>query len=387
MLKFKNGKFVILQVSDPQDLQWVRPAMVKMLDKAYDVMAPDLVIFTGDNILGNHLRDARFGSRKTVKTVEGEKARMKTAIAHICEPVEKRGIPFTMIYGNHDDMNEITKEEQADIFRSYSCCVGVDGSEETTGDAATFALPVFSSDGEKKLFNLWCVDSAWMDKDTGKCHTVVKKKAVDWYLEESERLKEENGGEWLPSIMFQHVPAAGTSRLTERCSENDPGAVREHGKDGSIHYVRLDPAKASGFLGEGISECREDYGQLDAVKKQGDVKAMVFGHDHVNCFEGFVDGVRIIQTPAASFRCYGNSLRGVRVFVLDENSPADFTTYTLSYSDICGTGLAARARYIFDADGEQVKKGALILSAAALAAGTAAAGVKAVKIIDRRREK
>lgn len=70
-LKFKNGKFVILQVSDPQDLQFVRKTMVKMLDKAYDRISPDLVVFTGDNILGNHLRDARFGSRKVILSPRG----------------------------------------------------------------------------------------------------------------------------------------------------------------------------------------------------------------------------------------------------------------------------------------------------------------------------
>ena len=58
-LKFKNGKFTILQVSDPQDLQYVRKTMMKMLDKAYDRVKPDLIVYTGDNVLGNHFRDAR----------------------------------------------------------------------------------------------------------------------------------------------------------------------------------------------------------------------------------------------------------------------------------------------------------------------------------------
>lgn len=56
-----DGRFTILQVSDAQDLHFVRRAMFRMLDAAYDRVRPDLVIFTGDNILGNHLGDARFG--------------------------------------------------------------------------------------------------------------------------------------------------------------------------------------------------------------------------------------------------------------------------------------------------------------------------------------
>ena len=57
-LKFKNGKFTIIQVSDPQDLQYVRKTMMKMLNEAYDRVKPDLIVFTGDNVLGNHFRYA-----------------------------------------------------------------------------------------------------------------------------------------------------------------------------------------------------------------------------------------------------------------------------------------------------------------------------------------
>ena len=86
-----------MQVSDTQDLQFARPAMKKMLDIAYDEVKPDLVVLTGDNILGNHLCDARFGSRKVIQTKEGEYEAMKKAVAHVVEPIEKRGIPFAMI--------------------------------------------------------------------------------------------------------------------------------------------------------------------------------------------------------------------------------------------------------------------------------------------------
>ena len=142
-LKFnKDGKFIIMQVSDTQDLQFVRHTMVRMLNKVYDRIEPDLVVFTGDNILGNHLRDARFGSRKVVHTKAAELQRMKKAISHICQPLEKRSIPFTMIYGNHDDMNMVTKDEQADIYRGYGMCVGLDNPDKAV-DVDTFDLPVY----------------------------------------------------------------------------------------------------------------------------------------------------------------------------------------------------------------------------------------------------
>ena len=88
-LNFNNGKFRILQVSDPQDMHYPRRSMLKMLDKAYDTLNPDLVVFTGDNVLSNHLLDARFGNKKVAEgklkylNVEGVKAQVwKQLIYH-----------------------------------------------------------------------------------------------------------------------------------------------------------------------------------------------------------------------------------------------------------------------------------------------------------------
>lgn len=373
-LKFNSGKFTVLQVSDPQDLQFVRKTMVKMLDAAYDRVNPDLVVFTGDNILGNHLRDARFGSRKVILSPDGEYEAMKTAIHHIAEPVDRRGIPFTMIYGNHDDMNFISKEKQAEIWRGYDSFVGLDDTGDS-GDVATFNLPVMSSDGKKTAFNLWFIDSARLDKAEEKCHTGVKKQAVEWYINKSNLLKEQNGGKPVPSVLFQHIPFSEMTRLNSPCKKDDYGALPLFKKGEPEKYIRLDPAVADGFLGEPIDGCEENNGEFDAIKKQGDVAAAVFGHDHRNNFIAELDGIRIFQSSAASFRCYGNRFRGVRVIEINENEPESVKTYFLTYSELCGNGPVSRLRYIWDADGEGKKKAALIafVSAAAITSATAAA--------------
>ena len=373
-LKFNSGKFTVLQVSDPQDLQFVRKTMVKMLDAAYDRVNPDLVVFTGDNILGNHLRDARFGSRKVILSPDGEYEAMKTAIHHIAEPVDRRGIPFTMIYGNHDDMNFISKEKQAEIWRGYDSFVGLDDSGDS-GDVATFNLPVMSSDGKKTAFNLWFIDSARLNKAEEKCHTGVKKQAVEWYINKSNRLKEQNGGKPVPSVLFQHIPFSEMTHLNSPCKKDDYGALPLFKKGEPEKYIRLDPAVADGFLGEPIDGCEENNGEFDAIKKQGDVAAAVFGHDHRNNFIAELDGIRIFQSSAASFRCYGNRFRGVRVIEINENEPESVKTYFLTYSELCGNGPMSRLRYIWDADGEGKKKAALIafVSAAAITSATAAA--------------
>lgn len=381
----KNGKFVIMQVSDTQDLQFARHAMKKMLNIAYDRVDPDLVVLTGDNILGNHLRDARFGSRKVIKTRDGEYEAMKKAVAHVVEPLEKRSIPFAMIYGNHDDMNWVTKEEQADIYRSYPFNVGLDDPKDGI-DCDTYNIPIYSSDGDKIKYNIWMMDSAGYDKYNDKCYEYVSKAAVDWYVKKSNELKKQNGGKCVDSLMFQHVPFPEAVQLVTECDANDPEVIPFGGNTRDGKRFKIDRSKVKrGVMGEFPACCEENFGQFDAIKKQGDVRAVVFGHDHLNNFEAELDGINIIQTACASFRCYGDRNRGVRVFVLDERDTSKYETYSLNYRDLCGDGLTAELEYIWDADGMFKQKCALIagMGAAAVAIGAAAAvGVK--KIYGRR---
>ena len=368
MLKFKNGKFRIMQVSDPQDLQFVRPTMMRMLNMAYDEYMPDLIVLTGDNILGNHLCDARIGSRLVIKDKKGEAEAMRIAIDKLITPIEERKIPFAMIYGNHDDMNRHTKDEQADYYRSYSCNIGLDAKDET-GDVATYNVPIYSEDGESIKFNLWMLDSAWHDKEQDKCFEDVKPQAIEWYKKKSAQLKEANGGEVVPSLMFQHIPMLETLELIEECDKSYEGAVP--GPDGK--YFKLKD-ECGGFLGEYVSAVSEKTGQMEAIKECGDVKAVVFGHDHQNCFTGVVDGVQFIQTPCTSFRCYGNRRRGVRVFDIDE-ATGNFETFMLTYDDIVGKSLWNDFCYLWDADDMWKKKAALIAGVAGAAVLGIGAGI------------
>lgn len=375
-IKFnKNGKLTIMQVSDPQDLRYVRRAMVNMLDRAYDMVKPDIVLFTGDNILGNHLLDARFGNKKIASGKQATLESMSAAIRHITYPLEKRKIPFAMIYGNHDDMNLVSKEEQANIFRECSMCLPMN-NEDPERDVATYSIPVISSNGKKQLFNIWMLDTAWYDKQENKCFKEIKPSAVEWFKKESERMKKENGDKAMPSLMFLHIPLPITMEIVEKSATPLPNSIgnEEHG------WFKLNPEYGKGFVGELPSILDDDAGLFDAVLECGGVKAIVSGHDHVNSFEATYKGIDLVQTPCASFRCYGNDLRGVRVFELDENNPESYVTYCLTYPELCGNSLEARLSYIWDADDKISEKIGLIAGAAiGVASGIAVAAIKILK--------
>jgi hypothetical protein len=358
----EDGTFHILQVSDPQDLVYTRQAMARMLDEAYDGLRPDLVLFTGDNTLGNHLHDFLFVRIPTVHSSAVTLWRMRRALKGILQPVEDRGIPFAMIYGNHDDMNDVSKAEQFPLYRAYSQCLPMNETDGSV-DCDTYNIPLRTADG-RTAWNLFMLDSAWNDDEGQHCR--IKPETTSWYAQTSDRLRQENGGEAVPSILFLHVPLPQTKGLCKSCEKDAVGAVRDG--DG---YVCLDASKAQGVMGESVSACEDDGGLFDEMRLRGDVRAVVSGHDHLNCFDGESDGVRFIQSGAASFRCYGSRIRGVREFVLHADDPTKFETRYFTYDMLCGTGFSAQLRYFLDADDKIAEKygilGGALLTGAAVA--------------------
>ncbi|MCQ2483800.1 MAG: metallophosphoesterase [Clostridia bacterium] len=356
-LKFNSdGKFIILQVSDAQDMHIPRKGMFKMLNKVYDKVNPDLIVLTGDNILGNHINDAPIGNRQNVKTKKGTLKRMKKALGFLLDPIEKRGIPFAFHYGNHDDRNMISKKEQAEIYGSYDHCIPYENDDETV-DYVNYNVPIYDSKGEKMKYNIWMIDSAGDGENGVGSHEWVKPETLDWYVRKSRELQLENGSPVM-SLMFQHIPVLETVDFFMECDKDDKGAVLNRADN---KYYKLNPEKATGFAFEYPATVEKDFGQLDMLRKRGDVCALVFGHDHLNSFTGELDGVNIVQSPGASFRSYGNMIsRGVRVFEIDENDTSSFRTYTISYFDLFGKKFPSVLRYIFNAD-EYEKIKALII--------------------------
>ena len=329
-LNFKNGKLTIMQISDAQDTQWVRHTMVSMLEKACDKINPDLVVFTGDNILGNHLDDYRFGSGKRNLKRKQEYKILKRALRHVFRIPEERAIPFAVIFGNHDDMNSFTKDEQADIFRAYKMNKGCENTGKLCG---TYRLPVYSSDDSEKLLDLYMIDTAYMDKENDVCVNGVIPETVEWFRKQTAVAAQEGDAN---ALMFMHIP------LQEVCEFVD---VDEENRQVSLR------SDCIGKAGEPVTPVEQENGFYDAVLENGKVSMIISGHDHTNNFIGEKDGIKFIATPAASFRCYGSKdSRGVRVFEIDENDPYNVNTYTVSMPELLGDNLITNIRYFWDAD-------------------------------------
>ena len=115
-LKFKNGKFRIMQIADVQDTQRTSDATVRFIREALKKAQPDLVVFTGDQVKGYGFN--LMGGDNKKKVTE--------CINKLLTPLDETGIPFTFVFGNHDDQAfSISKKEQSEIYGSHENCVAL----------------------------------------------------------------------------------------------------------------------------------------------------------------------------------------------------------------------------------------------------------------------
>lgn len=328
-LKFNNGKFKILVLSDIQDTNTPQKATTDLMNKAIDRENPDLIVLTGDNIAG------------WWKNVTPEET--KQAVDNVAKAINDKGIPFALVFGNHDheglcdEANKMEEEEAKKLimswFREYDNCLAVNG-EEMTG-VGNYNLTVKDSAGEKDIFNLWFMDSnPYSDEEEGGGYGYVHPDQIEWYERKSNELKAANGGKPLNSIVFQHIVVPEVYEMFTEVSRRTKGAVKGSGGFSDKYFVTDPQFIYDGSLNEGPCPANKaNAGQFESWVKQGDVIGAVFGHDHINTFSGEYKGIKLMAAPAVTFYSYGNN-RGVRTITLDESNLSDLQSEVIRYTDI-----------------------------------------------------
>lgn len=333
-LQFNNdGNFKIMQVADLQDNMNLNGAVKAFLEEAIINEQPDLVVLTGDNISG--------GSCESGISKALDKRNCEKAIDEYMSIFEEYEVPVAMVFGNHDDENMLSKEELFDIYETYDCFIGVDEGEALYG-CGTYNLPIYSSKNSYKMaYNLWMFDSNTYDEELGG-YDYVHDDQVEWYINESNKLKEANGGEAVPSMVFQHIIIKEIFDLIDSSEDYIEGS--ELYKDGKYYAFKPGVLKA-GHLKEYPCPGTRTSKQFPAIQAQGDVVAMFFGHDHNNTFEVDYNGIDLVATPGMTFHSYSNEDRGFRIINLNEADTSTYETHTIQFDDYFGDSKIAMSNY------------------------------------------
>lgn len=258
-LKFNaDGDFKIVQFTDLHYKAGLEPSLktTRMMENTLDAEKPDLVVFTGDVVV-------------SAPTAQGWDEVLALVIS--------RKIPYVVVLGNHDDESEWTRTQVADYVSKKPFLVNKQPSIAHVDGVLNASMPVIGSDG-KPAFTLYAMDSkAYSSLERVKGYDWFAHNQVQWYVQESERIKSEQG-QVPPALAFFHIPLPEYAIAFNNQSNKRLGVRYE--KESS-------PAINSGMFA--------------AMLLQGDVIGTFVGHDHVNDY--MVDYYGI----ALTFGCFSGS--------------------------------------------------------------------------------
>lgn len=142
-LRFSSdGVFRMLMMSDIQESADYDPRSLVSVRKLLDRANPDFVMLGGDNCCG-HLIKNTDDLRRFLDIFAGE--------------IEKRGIPWAHVFGNHDHDSPCGALEQQKVYESFPLCLSghTDGIHGTTN----FVLPVCGHSDDRVRFHIWGLDT------------------------------------------------------------------------------------------------------------------------------------------------------------------------------------------------------------------------------------
>ena len=303
-----DGKLKILHITDTHlKLNHNFDPTIWMVERACDEENPDIVMLTGDIVLNCDNAD--------------DTKKMINALMNI---FESRSIPVAVTFGNHDsEQGAMSREELMAYYNTFSCSVSFDDGDALSG-CGTYNIPVLSSDGETTKFNLWVFDSG--DYDEEGRYSCVKPDQIEWYKQTSDKLKADNNGETVNSLVFQHIIVGEIYDVLQKTDSWKPYAYKHlYNKE---DYYMFDPNRVNyGTIREYPCPGYNNYGQFDAMVEKGDVLAMFTGHDHTNAFGVEHKGIDIVNSLSTRYIGLFHSTQcGYRVIEIDENDTSVYET-------------------------------------------------------------
>ena len=332
----KEGKFKIMEMSDPQDFVTfgIRPNMesrtTTLMGAALDAEKPDLVVINGD-LYGNDMNSKE----------------LREYIGQMVAPMEERQIPWFVVYGNHDeDAATAIKEEgwnkikQLDHYMSFKYNVNrpsMSGAANfypngvnTYGVGDMYQL-IYDNAGVKPLYTIWALDcNSYVERIptiaakgiTG--YDWITPEQIKWYYDTAIRLREDHGK--LNAILFTHITLPEFEKMYAE--------KERYGVVGSRYETEFCPMVNSGLYA--------------AAQLAGDVKGIFVAHAHENDYVGNYNGIMLAFDGSVGYFQYGpdmfegnmqyldlrDILRGVRIIELDQKDLETIGTRMVYASDL-----------------------------------------------------
>ncbi|CDZ97861.1 Predicted DNA repair exonuclease SIA1 [Phaffia rhodozyma] len=344
-----NGTFRIMQVADLHYSTGVgvckdtekTPCVgdvdsALLLDSVLDAETPDMVIFSGDQLNG---QQTSWDSM--------------SVLSKFAKPVIDRKIPWALVFGNHDDENDLSRKELMSAISRMPYSVSIAGDKDVDG-VGNYLLKVYSHDPSKThLASIYMIDSGSYQKATSVFqkttgYDYIKQSQIDWYLSTSSKIglierpfqpdtasdlegiwtKRKRGGPKRTrqintgertlvkpnALMFFHIPLPEHINPADLDPDTgvplDTGLLLDTGGSSSVN---------SGFFENGIKQATT--GKIGKNKKEmNEVRVISNGHVHIaeNCRR--IQGIWMCFGGGGSYSGYGRIgfERRFRIFDISE---------------------------------------------------------------------
>ncbi|RUS30348.1 hypothetical protein BC938DRAFT_479506 [Jimgerdemannia flammicorona] len=177
--------------------------MVRLLEAE----VPDLVVFTGDNVNGQSSSDVR------------------AAILRYSRPVVDRRIPWAMVYGDHDDEGDLTREEMFQTIQEIPYALTEKGPVDVSG-VGNYVVKIYKNISEETreeqssgrqirapqqehAFTLYFLDSHSQSNAGPGVYNHINQDQLDWLLMASRSFSVVKDGKEQSkpnAIAFVHAP-------------------------------------------------------------------------------------------------------------------------------------------------------------------------------------
>ncbi|MDR3228045.1 MAG: metallophosphoesterase family protein [Puniceicoccales bacterium] len=279
------------------------------LREALEAERPDLVVFTGDNVLTRP---------------------QKRGWDDLLDVPERLGIPYAVVLGNHDDEHDWNRVQILQYVSAKPHCLAVRGPAELPG-AGNYALPIGGKDGATAdaattatapAAVVYCFDShsyRRVGKKRFPGYDYIRVEQVAWYRGQSAAFTQANGGKPLPALAFFHIPLQEYALLHVPADKGRyAGAERFYASKSPV-FGTVTKKPGAGWL---------NGGAFAAFVECGDVMGVFVGHDHNNDYVGSHNGVALgFGRCGGHIKSTNNHLGlGSRVFVLREGK-REFETW------------------------------------------------------------
>lgn len=240
---------------------------------------PDLIILTGDVVFPIPYQTF---SKNNLRP-----------IVQLCIFMNRVGIPWVLVYGNHDTEVVATYDVRSfeGMYRFFlqeeeSPMLYAEKQPEVYGRYNQY-LRIENSDGSLNRL-IFLVDSNDYVKDSTEVNEYdsVHEDQLEWYAETIDEVSAEEG-ETVKSFVFMHIPFQEFADAKVALDAGDEDAVYLFGENG-----------------EAVSHPNHNSGFFDVILEKGSTEAVFVGHDHINNMGIKYKGVDLVYSKSIDYIAY-----------------------------------------------------------------------------------